>query len=117
MRNREDWEQCSNSEMGKQGKQGKRNKLNVLRSIFSSKNYYFFIYPPPAPAQESSRKLIGRRSHYFALLSGRLYFVGFATGSAFWAISATLIWLQVLIQDVTVRVSGLRESQVCEFKG
>jgi hypothetical protein len=48
----------------------------------------------------------------------RIYFVtGFATGSAFWGIGATLIWLQVLSQNVTVRVSGLRESQVCEFKG
>jgi hypothetical protein len=54
---------------------------------------------------------------YALLYKGRLYFVGFATGSAFWAIGATLIWLQVLIQYVTVRVSGLRESQVCEFKG
>ncbi len=47
----------------------------------------------------------------------RLYFIGFATGAAFWAIGATLIWLQVLSQYVTVRVSGLWESQVWEFKG
>lgn len=44
---------------------------------------------------------------------GRLYFVaGFATGS----IGATLIWLQVLIQNVTVRVSGCGNHRFASLK-